>query len=210
MKKSVYIIGGGPSLKDFDFYKLKDKDIIAVNNAFLNVPWAKYFITMDYTFQNKTHKLKFRNFLGTKIFIANFDNDYLAEKDGKIVDTRFNLLYKLKPFDMIIKSRKSDGIGYSFKDFRNGTNSGFSAIQLAILLGYEEIYLLGFDLTGTDRTHYHDYYNRNPEKYQPTLDIYYSYFHRAILKLKYDYPQIQIYSCSSISKLNDFLEQKEL
>ena len=42
MNDSVFIVGGGPSLKNFDFNFLKGKDVIAVNKAVFGVPDPKW------------------------------------------------------------------------------------------------------------------------------------------------------------------------
>ena len=45
--QEVFIIGGGPSLKGFDFARLKDKTCVAVNLSFRYVPWAKLVVFLD-------------------------------------------------------------------------------------------------------------------------------------------------------------------
>ena len=44
-----------------------------------------------------------------------------------------------------IPSNHTEGLGDSFSDFSNGGNSGFAAIQLAVILGFKTIGLLGID-----------------------------------------------------------------
>lgn len=209
MNKEVYIIGGGTSLKGFDFNKLKDKTTIAVNKSCKYVPNLDYFITMDFTALRKISISKLISF-PTKIFIANFAKPYLQEIDGRIVDTRFNLVYTLNHFDMIIKSYKSDGIGVDFLNFRNGNNSGFCALQFAILMGFNSIYLLGIDLAITEETHFHGGYGENKEFFQKKLDLYYQSFVQGLKLLKKIKPKIKIYSCSSSSRLNNILEYKKI
>lgn len=204
--KTCFIVGGGESLINFDFEKIKSRDIIAINNSILKVPEGKYFITMDYMFQHKTDIGIWNSFNGTKIFVANFDNNYMIEKDGQIVDSRNNLIYDLSSFNMIIKSYKLNGIGESFKDFRTGKNSGYCGLQLAILMGYTEIYLLGFDLTYKEKTHFHSYYRKDLNTYQKTLDEYYQYFKTGIAQLS----GINIYNCCKKGKLANLLPYKEI
>ena len=165
---------------------------------------------MDFTALNKIKFNAIDYSLGTKVFIANFTKPYLQEIDGRIVDTRFNLIYKLEYFDMIIKSRAVDGLGLSFNDFRNGDNSGYCALQLAIVLGYKEIYLLGIDLISEESTHFHGGYGEQTENFNKKLESYYQHFYKGLLNLKEFYSEIKIYSCSLISRLNTLLEYKEL
>ena len=206
--ESIYIIGGGYSLKGFAFNKLANKTTIAVNKSYSYVPNLDYFITMDFTALKKIPQID--SISPTKIFTANFTKPYLQEKEGRIVDTRFNLIYKLEDFDMIIKSYKTEGIGIKFNDFRNGNNSGFCALQLAVALGYTEIYLLGIDLVVGKETHWHGGYNESRESFQKKLEQYYQNFVIGLKELKEKRPDIKVYSCSKISKLNNIIEYKEL
>jgi hypothetical protein len=107
---------------------------------------------------------------------------------------------------MIVKSYKTEGLGHSFNDFRSGENTGFCALQLAILLGYKRIYLLGIDLSCTDRTHYHEGYSgQRVSKFRPKLDQYARYFKTALKSLKKTSPDISVYSCCSTSCLNEII-----
>lgn len=207
-KKAVYIIGGGTSLRIFDFRKLQDKTTIAVNKSYYHVPHLDYFVTMDFTFLRKIgHHI---NSSATKIFVVNFSVSSLKEINGQIIDTKWNLLYDLKEFDMIIKSRKKDGIGFTLKDFRTGGNSGYCALQLAVALGYTEINLLGIDLVMDRGTHFHGGYREEPEKFAAKLKLYYTSFRTGLEELKRKRPDIKVYSCSKISRLNSIIPYKEL
>jgi len=206
----VFIIAGGMSVHEVDFSKLKDKDIIVINKTVLDFPNAKYFITMDYSMLQKLERqgAKIDNITATKIFIANFVPNYMKEKDGYIVDTRFNLIYDLSLFDMIIKSRKLEGFGYEWNDFRHGNNSGFCAVQFAILMGYKKINLIGFDLCVHTATHFHGGYGEGRDSFRTKVEKYLETFLNAIKEdLK---PEIRLWSCSSISKLNSILKYRSI
>ncbi len=205
---SIYIIGGGYSLKDFDFNILKDKTTIAVNKSYSYVPNLDYFITMDFTALAKIREQITKS--ATKVFIANFTKPYLQEKEGRIVDTRYNLIYKLQDFEIIIKSYRRTGLGVAFNDFRNGDNSGYCALQLAVILGYTKIYLLGIDLNIGKETHFHEGYNQSFFDFKKKLKLYHTLFETGILTLKEKSPHIKIISCSSISELNNIIPYKEL
>jgi len=208
----VFIIGGGNSVKDVDKSKLENKDLIVINKAIVDFPNPKYFITMDQSVLKKLDKgaRYLRNTTATKVFIANFVPSYMEEKNGQIVDTRWNLVYKLNIFDMIIKSKNLEKLGTTFKDFGHGNNSAFCALQLAILLGYEKINLIGVDLVAEGTTHYHGGYGVSLEKFREKLDEYYQTFKTAILEFKSNNENIEIYSRSPISRLNHVLLYKEL
>lgn len=201
---SIYIVGSGTSLKDFNFNSLADKDVIAVNKSIFYLPLAKYFVTMDYSFLTKIRE-KYKEFTehkASKIFIVNFTKPYLQDVNGAIVDTRRNLIYHLRDFHTIIKSHKTDSFGLDFKDFRNGDNSGYCALQFALLLNYKNIYLLGFDLQCQKQTHFHDgYQHQNTTLFSKNLELYYNYFQSGLKYIQEIKPNINIYNCSKKSKL---------
>jgi hypothetical protein len=214
MSKPVYIIGSGYSLQNFDFSQLRNKNTITINKSIFNVPNPNYFITIDYTFlQNKIRyqKKDFKKINIPKIFVANYDNTYIKNINGKIVDTRYNMTYELEDYNMIIRSYRANGLGFTFNDFRSGYNSGFCAFQFAVLMEFNPIYLLGFDLKIdkiTNQTHYHGGYGENPAKFKKKLDNYYKQFVKGIDILKYRKPDIQVINCSSISRLNGVIPYK--
>jgi len=213
MNKEIYIIGGGCSLQNKNLRMLQNKETIVTNKSICYVPNPNWFITMDYTFLRKMgnhFEQTFYNEKIPKVFIANFASPHLEEKNGHIVDIRWNLVYDLRDFNLIIKSYKTSGLGYHFGDFRNGDNTGYSALQLAIILGYTEINLLGLDLQVGQFTHFHKGYGENKDKFQNKLNKYYNYFKNSLAQLKKERPDINIYSCSETSKLNKFLPQKKL
>jgi hypothetical protein len=213
-KSSVFIIGGGPSLKGFDFLRLRDVDTIVTNVAVFDVPNADYFVTVDYTFLNKVRgRLNaFHRKQVTKIFVANLGHPDLAEANGAFRDIRNNLTYNLCDFDMIIKSYERVGMGTTFYDFRTGDNSGFCALQLAVLLGYTKIYLLGIDLiVGKTDTHYHKIYLDTAQKqFNEKLVQYDKAFRQGIEQLKLQSPDCKVVSCSEISSLNNVIDFKSL
>lgn len=208
-----YIVGGGPSLKDFDFKKLENKTTIAVNKSILNVPNSNYFITTDYTFLNYLRKNnqyeQFQNSNAIKVFVANCISDQLQIIDGNVVDTKFNLEYELQDFDRIIICKSAKSIGFNHKDFNSGYNSGFCALQLAVILGYNPIYLLGIDMNSEgNNTHYHGGYGKNLARMNQNLENYSTHFLSILTRLKIDKPQLNIFSCSERSLLNNVIEYK--
>lgn len=212
MKSDVYIIGGGNSVNDIDKSKLEGKDLIVINKAILDFPNAKYFITIDHSFLKKLD-LKKRILINSpaiKVFIANLVPEYMEDKGTMIVDTRWNLKYNLKLFDIIIKSRAKEGLGYEWNDFRNGFCSAYCAFQLAVLLGYKKINLVGFDMVAEGQTHYHGGYGQSLESFNEKLEEYYQTFKATFTKLLEDESELKIYNCSKISRLKKLLPYKEL
>lgn len=218
MKKEIYIVCGGNSLKDFDFSKLDRKDVIAVNKSILDVPESKYFVTMDYTFidriiiktDNRLTKESFFRLPSKKYFIVATNNSYIRFRNNQYVDVRYDYKYDLTKFNEVIVSNKDVGIGGNFYEFVHGCNSGFCALQLAILLEYKIIHLLGVDLIVQDKTHYHSGYNQNKWEFGARLDFYYPFYVSGIHNIKIKFPNIKLYSYSPNTKLNNYIEYKSL
>ena len=201
-KDEAFIIGGGSSLKDFNFSKLKDKDTIAVNMAALDVPNPTYCITADSTIFRKVQEGYFKEVDTTWVLVTNPNHCSMKWQDGKFVSNH-GFIYNLFCVNMIIRNADVEGIGFDFKDFKTGYNSGFSGFQLAVLLGYKKIYLLGFDLASGYQCHYHDRYKGRKIKTE-TFHKYHKNFIIALKRIKEE-TDIEVFSCSSISLLNKII-----
>jgi hypothetical protein len=165
-KEICFVIGGGPSLNGFDFTNLNGFDTIAVNKAVEYVPNPTYFITTDYSYFIKASLpiSKIKNKVSKSYFIANMSHSYMEIQNNQVVDKRRNFIYEdLWHYDGVITSYKEVGFGSSVDEFCHGNNSGHCAIQLALLLGYKKIYLLGFDLNSEGQTHFHQSYRERDE-----------------------------------------------
>jgi len=206
--KPCYIIGGGSSLKDFDFKRLKNKDCISVNESVFVCP-SKYFVTVDYSWMTELRKksLKYNLFVTNptnKFFIANLKQSGLEYKDNLFIWNN-KQIYDLTEFDIVIRSRTHSGFG-SWGSFANGINSGFSALQLALCLGYTQIYLLGIDLHVGTQTHFHTEYKNNKDVFNQKLNQYFENFYFSLR----DFKKARIISCSEFSPLNNILPYKPL
>jgi len=157
-RQRCFIVGGGPSLKGFDFKRLEGERVIAINRAYLDCPFADimYFMdknrfyrwTMDGKFGEKA-KQAFINFNGLRVFI------YMNHE---------------VPDVLYVPRAGRRGVPFSLQDGINtGTNSGYGALQIAICLQANPIYLLGFDMKheinydGKEVQNYHSGYPH----YQP-------------------------------------------
>ena len=199
----IFIVAGGPSLRGFNFKYLKKYDCIAVNKAIFDVPHSKYFITIDHAFlgRAKGSREVIANPKVKSYFVVNHATPgQLVNKQGKIFCKKTKKYYNLDEFDDVVESYRFDGLGFNWKDFRNGNCSGYCALQLAVLMGYTEIYLLGLDLKvdGND-THYHSGYGYSIARMTKNLNEYFNYFKTAVR----DLPQgVKVVSCSKTSRLN--------
>lgn len=137
--ETVYIVGGGPSLKDFNFDLLKGKHVIAINRAFEFVPFAEYLYWSDIGFYEK-YKEGIHQFKGKKVTNKNYPlrNDIInLENTGKL------------------------GLETNPSAIKHGGNSGYAAINLAYHLGAKTIVLLGYDMQKDGKeSHFHGGYGR--------------------------------------------------
>lgn len=211
MKKEIYIVGGGHSLKTFDFTWLKGKDVIAVNHAVTNVPFAKYFISMDYTYiDKKADKEFFKSLSCQKFFVVSVNNKYIKYRNHHYYDARSNYVYDLSLFDRVIPAMFERGLSRDFMNFVHGCNSGYCAFQLALLLGYTDIHLLGFDMNVGETTHYHDHYGTSSRQFVKTLRIAVPIFIEGLKALKKICSKITVYNYSKTSPLTPYTKYREL
>jgi len=209
MKNRVFVIGGGSSLKGFDFTKLDREDTICVNKSVFYLNNPTYFITIDATFMNKVDVNEFKSLKCSKFFVLQKYLPYIEDKNGVIKDTRFNFIYDLSLFDIIIKANREENFGKMWNDFASCSNSGASAIQLAILLGYKKIYLLGMDLcVKGENTHFHEGYGQSKEKFYSFMKE--KYLDKTYKSIKNWDGDSEIISCSPISILNNIIKYKSI
>lgn len=136
--ETVYIIGGGPSLINFDWTRLGGKKTIAINKSILSYPNANILYWTDSRVYG-WYKTEIDKFKGLKITIR----DHVTYPD----DVK------------ILRKSSKFGLEESRDSLCHGNNSGYAAINLAYHLGVKKIVLLGYDMknNGT-QGHYHDGY----------------------------------------------------
>lgn len=151
--RRCFIIGGGESLKGFDFTRLKGELTIGINKSFEKCPDATVNYSMDSTFYDQMKKgdydaisggdlwAKWLSFKGIRVFLTPME----IKEYGKEV----YLVKRL--FDFKVSRNLQDGI-------HGGRNSGFGAIMLAVALGASTIYLLGYDMKAKVSSHWHSGY----------------------------------------------------
>jgi hypothetical protein len=135
----VYLIGGGASLKGFDWNLLAGKKVLAINRAFQVLPEADVLYWTDARFY-RWYKEDIDKFKGLKVTCRSVDGN-----PGDII--------VLRPNSSTTLDTRPDWIS-------SGNNSGFGAINLAVKLGAKRIYLLGYDMVSRDKeTHWHSGYD---------------------------------------------------
>lgn len=168
--KRCFIIGGGPSLENFDYHQLDNELTIGVNKSFKNYPNATINYSMDSPFYDdmKAGKLddsetklwdQWNSFTGTHVFLTPMEIKNNFGKEVFLVRRCWAPSINREDLD---------------KGIYGGCNSGLGAIMLALALGALPIYLLGYDLkVDGNKTHNHDGYpNRNVEEFNKKLSEY--------------------------------------
>lgn len=203
--REAWVMCGGPS----HAYKIatpKGDCVIAVNKDVFRYTEADYFITMDNRFYIWEIENKVIPLSPTKVFVANMA-DKNMRCDKTIVDKRWGVSYTLAPYDMIIKSYSSSGFGKTFKTFSNGGNSGYCAIQLAIILGFKVIHVVGMDLcVVNNQTHHHGGYNKCLDDYPRRFDEFFNLISSDILNVD----GVKFINHSPVSRLKEVIGYEPL
>ena len=152
--KKCFIIASGPSLSNgIDFEPLKNEFTIGINREFERYP-TNLLYCMDYEFYSNTIAKKF-----DEIYRTNVLEKFLQFKGDKVfpavaADWKFGHCIYVVNRNYVEEINRVD----LDKGVYVGTNSGFGAVMLAISMGCRDIYLLGFDMKTTDKTHSHTGY----------------------------------------------------
>ena len=180
--ETVYLIGGGPSLKGFEWNRLKGKKTIAINKAIEFWPQADAMYWTDGRIYSWL-KEKIHNFKGLKFTVR-------------------AMPYEDKTIHILRKGQKF-GLETARDTLAHGNNSGYAAINLAIHLGAKRIVLLGYDMGNNGKnSHFHDGYPVNATGENIYKDQFLPGFNviKELLKGK----DIQIFNACPTSKLNAF------
>jgi len=147
--QSVSLIGGGPSLRWFEFSRIPEHHkIIVLNAAFKFIPDADLFFTEDSRFIQHFGEQLHQNFTGIKV--------WHCLKGAKKNDG----LLACPSLTVIEEDRDDKFWASNLSSLSFSSNSAVGAINLAELLGAKRLYLLGIDCRaeGSVMTNFHDCY----------------------------------------------------
>lgn len=135
--ETCFIIGGGPSLRGFDFDRLRGRKVIAVNSSIWSVPFADVLFFGDDRW-GVTHARRLRDYTG---LIVTTSSTAPTPETKRMV--------KVRPPPALAESR--DGLAMN----RTSTQA---AVNLAVHLGVSRIVLMGVDMQKAPdgATHHHD------------------------------------------------------
>lgn len=206
--RTCFLLGGGPSLKDFNFDVIKDELTIGVNKSFIKFP-----TTILYAMDQRFYDLV--TFAGnTKCEMPQqkeLHQQWLAYKGIKLFVRRSPKL-RFDESVYIVNSLSKKAVSFDLDEgIWEGNNSGFGALMLAIALGATRIGLLGYDLkVQKDRkivTHWHGGYGLGDEKnFQSKLDKFIKCFEEfaPAIAQQQDIEVVNLVEKSEDSNLNCF------
>lgn len=150
----VTIVGGGPSLKSFDWSALHyRRHVITINRSFKDAPTSDLWFTEDARVITELWGARLKFFLGIKLWHCLQANEI---PEVQAIDPSIEII-QTKRTDKFWSASFQDGLGYS-------SNSGVGAINIAHILGADRIFLLGFDCRaeGLVMENYHHEYKGRP------------------------------------------------
>jgi hypothetical protein len=128
--RAVAIVGGGPSLIDFDFERLRGAHVLAVKGAIINMPWADACFGMG-DFRGWRDKL---DGVQSRVYWL------IEEPEKQPVPKNITFLKRLA----------GQGLSTDPSAIYSGGTSGFGAMQICLLKKAKRIILFGFDYDGED------------------------------------------------------------
>ncbi len=183
--QEVFIIGGGDSLKTFDWDLLKPQLTIGCNDAYLHGPdICKLCIFGDIKWY-EAHKKQLSEYKG--VVFTNV---------GQLAKSRDPWLWWLERES---KGVHENALGWNW-------NTGAAAINLAVILGAKNIYLLGFDMKlGPDGNA--NWHVNNLDKPDPAVyDKFREGFVSVDKQLKEKYPLVRVFNVTDDSDLETFIK----
>lgn len=147
---TVVIVASGPSVSAIDLTRtIGSAKLLMINESWRLAPWADAMYAADYMWWK--HRDGCPDFKGVK-----FSSDHQAVDEWP--EIRHLRLWR--EVNTII-TEEPNVIG-------DGRNSGFQALNLAVLLGSTDIVLVGYDMTLEYGLHWHGWHDRplnNPQQH---------------------------------------------
>jgi len=181
----LFIIGCGGSLKGFDFSRLDNEWTLVINHSLRYYPNAKMLLFLDVTFV-KECKQEIDDFKG--IVFASFRADYNDRE------------FKGKHIVCFPINRKAPQEDINLGLF-NGELAGLTAVNLGIVMGASEIYLLGFDMDSEAEDYYffEDQFKPKSKKHRSGKDV------KVLPQFEKFKPyNDRIFNCNPVSKIKTF------
>jgi len=189
---TVVIICSGPSLtkEQVNYCRGKAK-VIAVNNNYQLAPWADVLYYCDQRWF-QLHQDGVNNFKGLVVSLDRLAPPHVrllrnGDDDRKNKEHNPRLGFEVERRDTL----------------KTGRNSGYQAINLALLLGAKRIILIGYDMKSSSKTHTHWFGSHNKWTIRPDIFKHFvDWFKKA--KPQLDQLGIEVINCTPDSALDVF------
>jgi len=176
--KRVFILASGPSLASMDLSLLRRRIVIGLNRSALLYPDTTYHCTMD-----------------QRLF---------GEHPDVLRQTRYLFTLAGRPWGIPIQLLGSEGFSW---DLEQGIYSGYTvsyfALQVAVYMGFKEIFYLGLDLKHEgSKTHFfgNDFHSRTHEQTEfPRMCKMLYYGARALAG-----SGVKVFNCSPVAEFDCF------
>lgn len=183
---TVFVIGGGLSLKSFDWLRLRGQRVIGCNSAYIHGP----LVCSICFFSDRAWFEKFQTALEGYVRRGGF----VVTHSPDFRDTEPSWVRTMPRQD---EGLSRDALGY-------GASSGCSALSLALRLGAARVILLGMDLRliSALQPNWHtlSIEKANPEVYQRHIEG----FEAAAHALPSVYPGVEVFNATEGSALTCF------
>lgn len=148
--ETFVILGGGPSLTKADVAFCRGKArVIAIKQALHLAPWADVLYFCD---------RKILEFPG-------HESEQMRAAVKAFQGLAFTLDHFAHPFATVLQRGHETGLSLDPTRLNTGGNSGYQAVNLAVLLGAAKIVLVGFDMK--DRAGVDHWFGSHPWKNRP-------------------------------------------
>jgi uncharacterized Rossmann fold enzyme len=185
--KRVFVLGSGPSLIGFDFNRLDNEETIAVNHTIEHYQKCKHHLFGDSRVYDYVKHIYDNGYKGNIFASHHADLAKLEEKDDR-------MFVFAKNWNRVTDCIE-DGL---YSDF----NSGMEAVNLALVMGAKEIYLLGLDFCANNGEYYFygrpKWYTQSVEAVDKLMDSRVQYWE------KFAPYHDRIFNCSTISRIKVF------
>ena len=174
--KRLFVLASGPSLKTMDLSPLKRRLVMGLNRSFLAFPQTHYHCVMD-------HRLFYKH-------------------PDELKQTRYLFTLPKRPWGLPIKLLGTEGFSWDLeKGIYTGYTIAYFGLQVAVYMGFTQIFYLGLDLKLTNgQTHFFgvDFQSRDHEKTEfPRMKKMFEYGAEVLQS-----SQIEVYNCSPDTTLD--------
>ncbi len=186
----AFLAGGGPSLRGFDFERLRGRGhVLGINQAMFDAP-CEAGITVDHVFL-RANADRLRTFAAARPLYLVLGNEWARAG--------------LPPIEgaVYLRSTSDGALSFDRSFVRRGATSGYAALNVAVLKGARRIVLLGYDYTTFDgRSHYHDAYPWHHRAHDQSWHVWARHYRDAALVCREQ--GIEVINASPRSKLAYF------